>query len=457
MADRYWVDGSGVWNPTYTSAYPPAYNSTYVKATTTYAAGYDAWLAFNPALSLTGGYTNNEWLSSYTYYTNHRIQVDLGEAKQIGRIYYENHHNSGGSTTFGLKNFTFWGTNTGAAFSDVTWISDVDMASAGWVALTCATNQMAEHVGSDVVDPHYIVVTNSTAYRYYAFKFADNWGSNQHMAVRRIELQTGGDAHWATSSGGAANIANTPTSSDNVIFDSNSHDDSYTVTINAEASCADMTWANPSSGNPTVDGTAALNIYGSLTLISGMTNSYTGTITFKATSGTKTIDTDGVALGSPIVLDGSGGTFQLADSLTTTGNLTNTNGTFDANSKTVTLNGTQQTITGTFAFYNLTRTGTATTTDFLIFTGNYTISNTLTLTGNSATNRLMVGAATLYARTTLTVNGSVAFTNVKFRNVTGAGTALPFLCGTGCQNFSGNSGIVFSGSYIKGVLTTTGL
>jgi len=41
-----------------------------------------------------------------------------------------------------------------------------------------------------VADPKFIDVDNDTAYRYYAFKFADNWGYAYNMGVRRIELQS---------------------------------------------------------------------------------------------------------------------------------------------------------------------------------------------------------------------------------------------------------------------------
>jgi len=291
-------------------------------------------------------------------------------------------------------------------------------------------------------------------------KAASPWTAGEYRGLRRLEFQSGGGAHFATSSGGAPVPGTIPTSADNIIFDEHSNesgDGDYTVTANAAVSCANLIFANPPSGILTLAGASALDIYGNLVIPSNMVNTYTGTITFKATSGTKTITTNGVALLSPIILNGSGGTFQLADSLTTTGSLTNTAGTFDANTKTVTLNGTQQTITGVFAFYNLTRTGTATVTDNLIFAGDFTIDNVLTLTGNSATNRLLVGAADIYTRRTLTVNGSVSITNTRFRGVTAAGTASPFMCGAGCQNFYSNTGIVFSTSYIKGLSTTTGL
>ena len=76
--------------------------------------------------------------------------------------------------------------------------------------------------------------------------------------------------HWALSSGGLPGIGNLPTSSDNVIFDILSSAIAYTVTTDAAANCADMTWGNPLIGAPTLAGSFALNIYGSLSFVSGM-------------------------------------------------------------------------------------------------------------------------------------------------------------------------------------------
>ncbi|GAI73245.1 unnamed protein product, partial [marine sediment metagenome] len=58
-----------------------------------------------------------------------------------------------------------------------------------WTELTVSQNTFDRHIEEDQADPKYITVTNETAYRYYAFKFADNYGAN-YMGVRRIELQT---------------------------------------------------------------------------------------------------------------------------------------------------------------------------------------------------------------------------------------------------------------------------
>ena len=172
--------------PTYTSQYPTQ-DDDHVKATTKYDTDYWAYFATDPAKSLTGGWLGNAWLSygDGLNKTNQRFHIDLGSSKIIKRIYYENVHSSGASTNEGVQNFTFWGSNTGAgSFDDLVWGNDE-----GWTELTVSQNTFDIHVSADQADPKYITVTNSTAYRYYAFKFADNYGADW-MGVRRIELQT---------------------------------------------------------------------------------------------------------------------------------------------------------------------------------------------------------------------------------------------------------------------------
>ena len=168
---------------TYTSHYPPAQNGTYVKATTEYSSTYAPYLATNPALSVTGGAVNNSW-SSATASTNQRFHIDLGSAIIIKRIYIENFHDSGGTTEYSVKNFTFWGSNSATAFADLTYGTDTN-----WTQLTTSASQWTKHPASNTADPQYITVTNTTAYRYYALKFADCW-TGAGMGVRRIELQT---------------------------------------------------------------------------------------------------------------------------------------------------------------------------------------------------------------------------------------------------------------------------
>ncbi len=170
----------------YTSQYPTAHSNTYVKATTDLGPDYRPYFGTDPALSLTGIHADVTWYSASAEVTNQRFHIDLGSAKYIRRIYYENNHHSGGLTNRGVQNFTFWGSNTGAgSFDDLVYANDE-----GWTQLTIAQSTFDIHVSADQADPKYIVVTNTTAYRYYAFKFADNYGDTDYMGVRHVVLQT---------------------------------------------------------------------------------------------------------------------------------------------------------------------------------------------------------------------------------------------------------------------------
>jgi len=129
------------------------------------------------------------------------------------------------------------------------------------------------------------------------------------------------------------------------------------------------------TGTVTTITTSARNLNGYLTLGSGMTYGGTGTgvTTFSSTTGTKTITSNGVALNFSITFDGVGGTWQLADALSTTGTITLTNGTFNANNKNVTCsvfsssNSNTRVLTMGSGTWTLTGTGTvwntATTTN----------------------------------------------------------------------------------------------
>jgi hypothetical protein len=81
-----------------------------------------------------------------------------------------------------------------------------------------------------------------------------------------------------------------------------------------------------------------LNIYGDLTLSTGMTvQPTTNILNFRATSETQQITTNGVTIASPILVDAPGATVQLQDNLTqgSTQTFTHTAGTVDLNGKTM--------------------------------------------------------------------------------------------------------------------------
>ncbi len=231
--------------------------------------------------------------------------------------------------------------------------------------------------------------------------------------------------HYATTSGGSATVAN-PTNSDNVTFDSASNATAYTVTISATLTCLTLTIGPPLAGAVTWAGSSPVDVYGNLTVGSTTTRTYNGALTMRATSGTKTVDTNAVALAN-IVFNGIGGTFQLSSNLTISlaaGILTLTNGTFDANGKTVLCSGAGQAITGAFTFYNLTRTPSAPAkTDTLTLASNITVTNLFTVSdGATVTNRVQVLSSVVGTPRTITA-AAISIANADFRDITGAGAA----------------------------------
>jgi len=179
------------WAEGFLSIYPPAYSSAYVKATEE-SNGFAAYQATNPTTSLigaTGVVPGVAWMTNYGTVTNQSFHFQLSMAAAIARIYCENFHTLGASTDRGVKNFTFWGSNTEADFLDTVYAND-----GTWVDITAdlSASQFAQHAAANAADPQYITSSNVTSYLYYRFKFADNWGSSGAfglMGVRRIELQ----------------------------------------------------------------------------------------------------------------------------------------------------------------------------------------------------------------------------------------------------------------------------
>lgn len=311
-------------------------------------------------------------------------------------------------------------------------------------------------------------------------------------------------SHWSATSGGASG-ASVPATGDNVFFDSASNGSSYTVTISANtALCRDLTFAAPATGNVTWAGAFALNISGSLTLYSGMTRSYSGSITFSANATGKTITLAGNTLVSVVAFNGTGGGWTFQDAFTTTNSVSldrgalDTNGqavswgTFDSsngNTRSLTLGASTITMTnsvgltwntgnlsgmtfsaGTSTLVHNTATGSNTTSyifgnialNNLTFapssgycrrqlqSSGVTVNGTLTLTGpqQGGLGRLYVFTNVVGSALTITVNGSLSLTNVDFEDITAAGTVGTWT-GTSLGNCGGCSGITFTGAVTR--------
>jgi PKD repeat protein len=166
----------------YVSVYPPIQSGTYITATSTYSSSYQPYYATDPTKSLTGTNIDNTWVSSSI--APQRFHIDFGIAHTTDRIYYENYNVFTSSSNLGVRNFTLWGSNSSASFNNLTYANNT-----GWTQIGVSQSSFDQHVSSDIPDPKYISLNSSQTYRYYAFKFADNWGAATYLAVRRIELQ----------------------------------------------------------------------------------------------------------------------------------------------------------------------------------------------------------------------------------------------------------------------------
>jgi len=175
--------------------------------------------------------------------------------------------------------------------------------------------------------------------------------------------------------------------------------------------------------------TFAVTIYGNFKASTGMSAvSSANTMTFSATSGTKTINTAGITFDRNFTFDGVGGTFQLASALTsgTARTCTLTNGTLDLNNYTLT--------TGLFSSNNSNTRVLAFGTGKIVLTGNSaTVWTNSTGTGFTYTGTSRIEAPGPATTGTRTFNASTSVTSTE-------ATALSFYItgGSDTVNFTGN-------------------
>jgi hypothetical protein len=251
-------------------------------------------------------------------------------------------------------------------------------------------------------------------------------------------------ARWSLTSGGAGG-AGAPGAGENAFFDGNSG--AGTATIGAAATCANLDFTGYTGA---LAGASTLAISGSLTFAVGMTNSYTGTITFNDTSGTtQPITSNGITIGSALNFNGAGGVWQLADNMVCNGAVTLTAGTFDTNSKTLrsaalsSSNANVRTLKLAACIWTLTGTGTiwtfSTATNATVTTsGSKLIIKNATATGKSFTpGGMALDDVTVDATTSGAITLSGAAT--AFRDLTISATAAGCTWSQGfavtCRNF----------------------
>jgi hypothetical protein len=221
--------------------------------------------------------------------------------------------------------------------------------------------------------------------------------------------------HWSTASGGAGS-AGVPTSADSIFFDALSFAAaSQIITVDVTANCLDMTWTG-ATNTPTLAGSAALSIFGNLILIAAMTYTYSGTVTFTATTTGKTVTTNGLSLVSILTFNGIGGSWTFQDNITTSAGITLNNGTLNTNGKSVAC---AQFVSNSGATRTLTLGSSS-----INVNNNWTFTNTTGLTFNANTSTVQLLNDGIFDGGGLTYN-KVIFNGMNI-TVTGSNTFSTF-------------------------------
>jgi hypothetical protein len=197
----------------------------------------------------------------------------------------------------------------------------------------------------------------------------------------------------------------------------------------------------------------ATNIYGNLTLSTGMTVSAGGNaFTFSATSGTSTITSNGKTMDFPVTFVGVGGTFQLQDAMTVgaTRTTTLTNGTLNLNNLTLT--------TGVFSSSNANTRTLAFGTGKIVLTGlNVPIwtSDTATNFSVTGTSRVEISGAGTFGQVRNIIAGITDGTEANSPNfyVTAGADDINFNAAGrkyGTIDFSNGGTSTFNGSFQSG-------
>lgn len=250
-------------------------------------------------------------------------------------------------------------------------------------------------------------------------------------------------ANWAASSGGAGG-ASVPTSADNVIFDANSG--TGTVTVNAEANMLNLTFT-AINAITLANAIYNFNVYGSLSLHTNLTTSFSGTgyLNLKATD-SRTITSNGnTSSWNRIYFDGVGGEWTNQDNWNCGSSVIYlTNGTWTTNNKTI----TAYTLTATQSTPVTFNMGSS---DLFFYTWTaYAVNLTL----NSGTSNLYLSGSAIY---TLSCNRT--FYNIFLRGTSQIMTSA-FICNNLTVDVGGSNSHSFvtpdQTVRVDGVLTLKG-
>jgi hypothetical protein len=253
---------------------------------------------------------------------------------------------------------------------------------------------------------------------YWAGTISSNWG-------------TSGTGNWSGTSGGLPDATQFPLPQDTCIFESAKPNSGSTVTINASYNIGTIDMSARTTNTMTLDtSTNTPYIFGNW--INGTGTTLTGSVQlnfFGRTS--QTITSAGVTFPQLLLVNSPGGSVTLQDayvsSRNTSGAITVSTGTFDANNYNVTLTGASGGVASSSSTVRTLAIGSGTWTLPGTTAWNITNPQTLTVTGTgtisltSGSNKTFAGGGIAYTDITLNQGGAGGLTisgNNTFKDIT---------------------------------------
>ncbi len=210
---------------------------------------------------------------------------------------------------------------------------------------------------------------------------------------------------------------------------------------------------------------------------SGIYTANTGTVDLNGTTGTQTLTSGGVGVGKlfyNLTHSGAGTVQAIANAIDVDNNFVNSSGTFNANSldmnvagnwtnsgtftsgtNTVTLDGTNQSMTGSSTFYNFSKTVTSIATLTFPSGSEQIVTHSLTLHG-AAGQLLSLRSSSSPTQSKLTLNSggtqAISYVDVKDNN---AGNGLTLFAGSTSVDSGNNINWIFGGTTITWTGTTS--
>ena len=163
--------------------YPASFDLASVVSSTVFSSNYAAHYAADPSKNLLGALEGNCFIAGSGALTlPQKFNMAYAEPFIPNRIYIENSHNSGGTTSNGIKTLEIYGSNSYTAFVNV---DGNDMSSTTYIT----TITVPEHIPYNMSSPNIFTFDNENEYQYMICRITGYYAPQSWFGIRRIVFE----------------------------------------------------------------------------------------------------------------------------------------------------------------------------------------------------------------------------------------------------------------------------